>query len=111
MARLKKCEEHETGTYKGSDGRHRCRGCNSRNVSRRRLRIKQLLVQEAGGSCQMCGYNRCLAALQFHHLDPAHKIKQLSSWSGSLEAARLEAGKCQLLCANCHAEVEVGFSP
>jgi len=27
----------------------------------------------------------------------------------SLESAREEARKCILLCANCHAEVEVGF--
>ena len=27
----------------------------------------------------------------------------------SLERLREEAGKCVLLCANCHAEVESGF--
>jgi hypothetical protein len=28
----------------------------------------------------------------------------------ALEAARAEAAKCVLLCANCHAEVEAGVA-
>jgi len=51
-----------------------------------------------------------VAALQFHHLDRAQKAFELSHGgvARALEAARAEAVKCVLLCANCHAEVEVG---
>jgi hypothetical protein len=51
-----------------------------------------------------------MAALQFHHLDPATKHFSLGrkGVARSLEKARAEAQKCLLLCANCHAEVEAG---
>jgi len=75
-------------------------------------------VEEAGGACVLCGYSRTLAALHFHHLDPAAKSFALAARGVtlSLAAARAEAAKCVLLCATCHAEVELGvkrlpFSP
>jgi transposase len=91
-------------------GYYRCARCRSAAVSKRRRRIKQILVAEAGGACALCGYDRCLAALEFHHLDPDEKRFELSrrGVSRSLARARAEAAKCMLLCANCHAEVEAG---
>jgi hypothetical protein len=79
-------------------------------VSRRRRKVKAILVTEAGGSCVLCGYDRHIGALEFHHLDPAQKKFGLSmgGLARSLERARAEARKCVLLCANCHAEVEAG---
>jgi hypothetical protein len=70
-----------------------------------------MLVDEAGGACQLCGYDRCIAALEFHHRDPAEKSFSLShrGVARSLAKARAEAAKCILLCANCHAEVEAGM--
>ena len=41
---------------------------NSHNVSLRRKRTKQLAIDYKGGSCQKCGYNKNLAALEFNHL-------------------------------------------
>lgn len=71
-----------------------------------------LLVAEAGGACVICGYERCPAALQFHHLQPSDKSFVISrrGVTRSLDEARAEAAKCVLLCANCHAEVEVGMA-
>ncbi len=93
-------------------GYYRCGRCRAERVSERRRKIKQTLVAEAGGACVLCGYSRCLAALQFHHVDPANKRFHLSMQgvSRSLARARAEAAKCVLLCANCHAEVEHGVS-
>ena len=58
----------------------------------------------------LCGYDRSLSGLHFHHVDPAQKAFALSRQgvTRSLAAARAEAGKCVLLCSNCHAEVEAG---
>jgi hypothetical protein len=72
--------------------------------------VKEILVAEAGGKCASCGYARHPAALQFHHLDPATKSFGLGVRGITRSIARLreEAAKCVLLCANCHAEVEVG---
>jgi len=69
-----------------------------------------MLVAEAGGKCALCGYARHSAALQFHHLDPATKSFGLGvrGITRSIEKLRAEAAKCMLLCANCHAELEVG---
>jgi transposase len=92
-------------------GGFRCTRCRSEAVSRRRRKVKQTLVEEAGGRCSRCGYDRCMAALEFHHVDPVEKRFTLShrGVTRSLDKARAEAAKCVLLCGNCHAEVEAGF--
>jgi hypothetical protein len=62
------------------DGRgyYRCKRCRMERVSRRRRKMKLILVEEAGGRCVPCGYNRRTAALHFHHVDPASKQFHLS---------------------------------
>lgn len=94
------------------DGRSRCMKCNSAAVARYRRRQKELLIADAGGGCALCGYDRCAAALHFHHLDPPAKVHGIAEAgaSRSLARARAEVKKCVLLCANCHAEVEVGLT-
>lgn len=84
--------------------------CRAEAVSRRRRKVKEMLVAEAGGKCALCGYARHSAALQFHHLDPTTKSFGLGvrGITRSIEKLRAEAAKCVLLCANCHAELEVG---
>jgi transposase len=93
-----------------SERRLRCAKCRSEAVSRRRRRVKEILVEEAGGSCMLCGYKRHSAALQFHHVDPATKSFGLGvrGITRSIAKLREEAAKCVLLCANCHAELEAG---
>jgi hypothetical protein len=92
-------------------GYYRCTRCRAERVSAWRRRVKRTLVREAGGRCTLCGYDRCVAALQFHHLDPSEKAFMVSreGVTRSMAEARTEAEKCILLCANCHAEVEVGY--
>jgi hypothetical protein len=69
-------------------------------------------VEGAGGCCAICGYARCLRALEFHHRDPAQKAfgVALHGVTRSLARARAEAAKCVLLCSNCHMEVEHGMT-
>jgi transposase len=109
----RECRRHGlTEFWLEGRGYYRCKRCRSERVSRRRRKIKLLLMQEAGGCCALCGYDRCSAALHFHHLDPGSKEFHLSMQgvTRSLAAARAEMAKCVLLCANCHAEVEAGVS-
>ncbi len=89
-------------------GYYRCKRCRAEGVTRRRRKVKEILVREAGGRCCICGYNFCLAALEFHHVDPLEKRLEVNAKGVSLalETLRAEARKCVLLCANCHAEVE-----
>jgi predicted transcriptional regulator len=93
-------------------GSWRCLQCRAEAVARRRRRIKEILVQEAGGKCVICGYGRHVGALHFHHLDPEQKTFSIAhaGITRSLERAHEEVRKCVLLCANCHAEVEAGVS-
>jgi hypothetical protein len=90
----------------------RCVTCRSAAVTARRRRVKAVLLAEAGGCCVLCGYDRCDAALHFHHVDPSTKSFALAAAgvTRSLQAARAEASKCVVLCANCHAEVESGLA-
>jgi DNA-binding CsgD family transcriptional regulator len=91
---------------------HRCEQCRKDRVIDRRRKIKALLVEEAGGCCVLCGYDRYAGALQFHHRDPESKEFGLGvrGVARSLARCREEARKCVLLCANCHAEVEAGIA-
>src|SRR5437016_3667858 len=91
-------------------GYYRCTKCRMERVAQRRRRVKQILVEEAGGRCIECGYAGHQAALEFHHLDPSEKGFTLSRGgvTRSIEELRDEARKCVLLCSNCHAEVEIG---
>lgn len=74
----------------------------------RRQETKSKLVELAGGKCRNCGYNKSNKALQFHHIDPSTKHFELSSFyaSKNWELILEEFKKCELLCANCHAEKE-----
>ena len=106
------CLHHgETEFWMEGRGTYRCLACRRERVAARRRRVKEILVSEAGGSCRLCGYSRCLAALHFHHLDPGQKRFAMGreGVTRSLAEMRKEAGGCILLCANCHAEVEAGI--
>jgi transposase len=107
----RECRRHGmTEFWLEGRGYYRCKRCRAERVSRRRRQVKLLLIEEAGGRCTGCGYDRCVAALHFHHVDPERKEFHLSMQgvTRSLGRARAEAAKCMLLCANCHAEVEAG---
>jgi hypothetical protein len=106
------CKTHGlTPFHSFPSGRKRCKHCAAEAVARSRRKVKATLVEEHGGACQQCGYDTYVGALHFHHLDPTTKKFGVAATgvTRSLEAARLEAKKCILLCANCHAEAEAGL--
>jgi 5-methylcytosine-specific restriction endonuclease McrA len=91
---------------------YRCKRCRQQRVIDWRRRARLLLIAEAGGACLICGYDRCVGALHFHHLDPETKEFGISrrGFTRSIQKMREEAAKCILLCSNCHAEVEAGIA-
>ena len=107
------CPRHDWTVFRSAGGtQYRCVLCSREGVAERRRRIKQILVAEAGGRCSLCGYDRCAAALHFHHIEPAAKAFTINGQgtTRALNSLRTEARKCTLLCANCHAEVEAGVT-
>lgn len=72
-------------------------------------KVKEKLIEYKGGKCQLCGYNKCTTALEFHHLNPSQKDFTISGGTKSFEKAKIEADKCILVCANCHREIHSGL--
>jgi len=87
-------------------------GSREKSVARgrkRRQRHAAQLKNEYGAQCAVCGYDRCMEALEFDHINPEHKVRRVSEISRNLEAARKEAEKCLLLCCRCHRERHAGL--
>lgn len=86
--------------------------CNTCNVHRRRKNLKDQCVEYMGGKCTICGYNKCTAAMVFHHLDPSTKEFAISGSAATFKWERIQAelDKCVLLCQNCHSEVHAGVA-
>jgi hypothetical protein len=90
-----------------------CKECSTKKVKEFQQKFKQLCVDYKGGKCETCGYNKCIASLDFHHLDPSKKDFAISKVRRTTltNEVKVELDKCILLCRNCHAELhyyEVG---
>ena len=66
-----------------------------------------MALEFLGGRCSRCGYDRCVDALEIHHLTSSEKDFGISDrgYTRSWKKIRAELEKCELLCANCHREV------
>lgn len=76
------------------------------HVQNRRQKIKEMSVEYKGGKCIICGYDKCIRSLIFHHKNPKEKDFSISgskvlSWNRIKE----ELDKCDLVCSNCHGEI------
>lgn len=82
-------------------------GKGSEAVIKWRRRMKQKAVEYLGGKCSRCGYDRCVRALSFHHRDSTTKSFGIANPSTKRwELIKAELDKCDLLCMNCHMEIE-----
>ncbi|MDQ3245267.1 MAG: hypothetical protein M3P22_02910 [bacterium] len=81
-------------------------------VAKRRKKIKTLAIEYKGGQYQICGYKKCVGALELHHINKSEKSFGIGD-KGYIRAwskIQLELDICVLLCANCHREVEAGIT-
>lgn len=79
---------------------------NYRSLKKARQRLKKKLVDYKGGKCEICGYDKCINALDFHHLNPNEKDFCISKYMVlSFDKLKKEVDKCILVCANCHREI------
>lgn len=102
--------KHNTKKLHVSPKDRKRRDDNGKRVTEYRRRQKRRAVEYKGGRCQKCGYNKCIKALEFHHLDPSQKDFAFSGRCISWEKMRPELDKCVMLCRNCHAEVHDGLA-
>jgi len=76
---------------------------------RSRRVLKEKLVEYKGGKCEICGYDRCIKAMDFHHRNPNDKKFELTYMNRKWETLREEVDKCVLVCSNCHREIHAGY--
>jgi hypothetical protein len=77
-----------------------------------RRRMWEAYLQELGLlECSKCGYDKCSAAIDFHHVRGKKKDKGIGHLKGTLvcneknkERMNKELSKCIPLCATCHRE-------
>lgn len=75
-------------------------------IAEKRRKLKLQAIEYKGGSCTNCGYNKCPAAMVFHHLIPGEKEFGIGNGNiKSFERIKPELDKCILLCGNCHNEL------
>lgn len=74
-------------------------------------KVKDLILSRKKCGCSICGYNKCTAVLEFHHINPSEKSFTISKAysSYSLDEILKELKKCILVCANCHKEIHAGI--
>ena len=71
-----------------------------------RRSMKKQAIKILGGKCSVCGYDKCIDALEFHHKNPKEKDFKIGSGNTmSWKEYKNEAEKCVLLCTNCHKEI------
>lgn len=78
-------------------------------VLRHRIIRKQEIVYTMGEKCQLCGYDKCIQALECHHIIPSEKDTDFKNLCQNWEKIRLELEKCILVCANCHREIHTNI--
>ena len=104
---IKECPKHGMTEHTlEKNGSYRCKECRKDAVLDIRRRNKIRLVEYKGGKCERCGYDKCIDALEFHHLNPEEKDFALSCGdTRSIEKLKAEVDKCIMVCANCHREI------
>lgn len=84
----------------------RCGPCDQKFGKARERARRAQLRQNFGGKCEQCGYDRCKAALHFHHRDG--RTEDEMGKRVRLKEVREHPERFQLLCANCHIEIHQG---
>ena len=105
--KIRLCKHHGETTFVYRDNRWRCLKCGTEAVIKRRKVLKEKAVEYKGGKCYRCGYNKCIEALEFHHIDSTEKDFGIAQkgYTRSWEKVKDEFDKCVLVCCNCHREL------
>lgn len=108
VKKIKKCKHHGMTTFvlEKCTGHYRCAKCRNEKTTKHRKKRVIELKNRLGGKCSICGYNKCMDALDLHHTNPLDKeFSFRERRSCSMERLIKELEKCILVCANCHREI------
>ena len=86
-----------------------CIYCKNKKNREEKREIKTKAIQQAGGKCELCGFNEEEFLFAFHHKEPNKKdfdIGKYHKWDTKLER---ELEKCALLCFKCHRKMHYGL--
>jgi len=111
-------EENPEGvkaSYKRYHQKHRERINNKKRVKaeeNRRL-WREFIIGAHLDTCTICGYNKCLSAIDYHHVVGNKKylisdIMSMAFTPKNIQIFEDEIVKCVPLCANCHREIHDG---
>lgn len=102
------CGETDPNKFYGLK-RSYCKRCWNALQRRAEQKQRRRIVEHLGGCCTQCGYDRYLAALDVHHVDPSTKdvaFGGMRKWAWSRVLKELQ--DCILLCKNCHSAHHAG---
>lgn len=78
----------------------------SRNKDKEGAKLKYKYILKKGGKCSVCGYDKNLSSLTFHHIkDKEFELTSRAFRCLPIEILENEMEKCILLCQNCHNEL------
>lgn len=87
-----------------------CKKCNNTITYQKQKQMKLDAVNYKGGKCKICGYDKYVGALDFHHINPSQKDYAISSLKTyTWNTIKKELDKCICVCKNCHAEIHAGI--
>jgi hypothetical protein len=71
---------------------------------RSRDKVSVFIKSIKSSGCCLCGYNKCLDAIEFHHIKDKEFILSRIQGRG-INRIKNEISKCIVVCANCHREI------
>lgn len=107
MKRCTKCLEiKDRSNFYGKKLQSFCKDC-AKTIAKERIKgFKDKCLTYKGTKCSKCGYNKCKAALEFHHVDGSEKDFTISNVrTRNFDSVKKELDKCILICSNCHKEL------
>lgn len=103
---IKECSRHGYVEFvKYEKAGFKCKKCSNEAITRHKRRIKLFCIKYRGNKCEVCGYNKCIDAFDFHHV--GNKLFSIGKYGYRVNKEKLilELDKCMLLCSNCHREI------
>ena len=88
------------------DNYEECRENLRKSNQRLRKRIREFVYEKKGAPCTDCKVQYSPWVMQFDHVseDKLDDVARMAGQGRPIEKIQLEIDKCEVVCANCHAE-------